>query len=601
MRRLLPAFDTFYLALTLAVHGCLLAIAAFLDAPVIDEYGHLVSGIVQWRYDALQYYCVNPPLVRTLATAPLFFEPAGNQVQPRLTDNPRHRPEFLDAPEFARKTGDDFFRLVRKARLMCIPLSLLGGFICWKWSRDLYGPWPACLAATLWCSSPMILGHGHLMTPDVGGASVGIAACYFFWRWHTHPTLQAACAAGGFLGLAQLAKFTVLLYLFALPVCWLVARFSDKSGKHRGKIGSECLHLLIILIIAIAVINIGYGFDGTFSRLDSYSFVSRLFSGQSDAEMDGNRFRSSILGGIPVPLPEWYVRGIDLQQVDFERSNVSYLNGEWRTGGWWYYYLLGLAMKETVGYLALLAIAIVFSVVNRQYFFNEIFLIIPCLAVLLVVSSKTGMNHHLRYVMPALPFAYIFASKTAIIPGLAGPRLARSGERMAWAAQSAITGFIVLLCALSVGSSLYCFPQNIAYFNELAGGPENGYLHMDNSNVEWGQDLFRIQNWVRDNGQPDGIATTRSLYPVNRLGLTEAEPPVMKPGSYEGGAQPGCYIVGVSQLLDQGGGLTYFLQCKPAGYAGFGTHVYVLTLSDANRLRAEYGYPELPSSPTGEP
>lgn len=593
MRSLLPAFDTSYLTLTLGVHGCLLAIGAFLDAPVFDEPGHLVSGIVQWRYDALQYYCVNPPLVRTLATAPLFFEPACDQVQPRLTRNPKHRPEFLDAPGFAMKTGDDFFRFVRTARLMCIPLSLLGGFICWKWSRDLYGPRAACLAVTLWCFSPMILGHGHLMTPDVGGASVGIAACYFFWRWHTHPTLPAACAAGGLLGLAELTKFTLLLYFLALPACWLVARLSSQSRKQQRKIGSECLQVLIILVLAVAVINIGYGFDGTFSRLDSYSFVSRLFSGQSDAEFEGNRFHSSFLGGIPVPLPEWYIRGIDLQQGDFERPNVSYLNGESRTGGWWYYYLLGLGMKETVGYLALLAIAIGFSVVNRQYIRNEIFLIVPCLVILLVVSSKTGMNHHLRYVMPALPFAYIFASKAAIIPCQVGPRLVRFSERLAYLVPSAMTGFIVLLGALSVGSSLSCFPQNIAYFNELAGGPKNGYLHMDNSNVEWGQDLFRVQNWVRDNGQPDGIAYRRPLYPPNRLGLTDVEPPVMKVGSRDGGAQPGCYIVGVSQLLDQGGGLTYFLKCKPSGYAGFGTHIYVVTLADANRLRAEYGYPEL--------
>ena len=63
----------------------------------------------------------------------------------------------------------------------------------------------------------------------------------------------------------------------------------------------------------------------------------------------GNRFTNSNLGELPVPLPTDYLRGIDVQWQDFEQGWHSYLRGEWRNHGWWYYYLYALAVKVPLG------------------------------------------------------------------------------------------------------------------------------------------------------------------------------------------------------------------------------------------------------------
>lgn len=40
------------------------------------------------------------------------------------------------------------------------------------------------------------------------------------------------------------------------------------------------------------------------------------------------------------------------------------------------------------------------------------------------------------------------------------------------------------------------YPHQLAYFNEIAGGPENGHRHLLHSNLDWGQDLLLLKAWT---------------------------------------------------------------------------------------------------------
>lgn len=58
------------------------------------------------------------------------------------------------------------------------------------------------------------------------------------------------------------------------------------------------------------------------------------------------------------------------------------------------------------------------------------------------------------------------------------------------------------LIAITVGllatitSTLSVYPHQLAYFNEVSGGPENGYKHLLHSNGDWGQDLLFVREWL---------------------------------------------------------------------------------------------------------
>lgn len=56
---------------------------------------------------------------------------------------------------------------------------------------------------------------------------------------------------------------------------------------------------------------------------------------------------------------------------------------------------------------------------------------------------------------------------------------------------------LIPLCVLAtIASTLRVYPHQLAYFNEAAGGPENGYKHLLHSNLDWGQDLLLVREWM---------------------------------------------------------------------------------------------------------
>jgi hypothetical protein len=98
-----------------------------------------------------------------------------------------------------------------------------------------------------------------------------------------------------------------------------------------------------------------------------------------------------------------------------------------------------------------------------------------------VVSSLfSSLNIGYRHLLPILPLLFIFAGR--ITP-----------SNLRWPI-SRITFYSVLLWLLLGTVRLY--PHYLAFFNELAGGPDGGWRYLADSNTDWGQaykDLARFQ------------------------------------------------------------------------------------------------------------
>jgi hypothetical protein len=96
-----------------------------------------------------------------------------------------------------------------------------------------------------------------------------------------------------------------------------------------------------------------------------------------------------------------------------------------------------------------------------------------------------------------------------------------------------------------VVSSLASFPYSLSYFNEFVGGPSNGIYWLDDSNIDWGQELKGVKPFMDANGietvtlfsfslydNPDyyGIKQTRlPAQEVNGVSVSPKSPP---PGVY---------------------------------------------------------------------
>jgi hypothetical protein len=602
--------------LLLAVHSALVAYSGYVHSPTVDEPAHLAAGNCHWRLGEFGLYSVNPPLVRMVAALPVLA--AGVKTDwSRLRQDPANRPEFVVGSDFIAANRERSLFLVMVARWACIPFSWLGGVVCYLWTRRLYGSLAGFLAATLWCFSPNILAPASLITPDLAATALSITACYLFWRWLRHPNYEQVILTGIVLGLAELTKFTLLIFYPLWIVTWFIYTLSQQGlRKPKGWLREGGM-LAGMFCLSVVVINAGYGFEDSFRPIGKYPFRSRLFRGADSRPESvnalGSRFADSCLAAIPIPLPANFVQGIDSQRLDFERGLPSYLRGEWSSHGWWYYYLYALAIKVPLGTWCLMALAIATTVFGRgcsASWRDEMVVLLPFVVILIFVSSQTGFSVHSRYVIPALPFLFVWTSKVARVFDM------RPFTKKRWI----MATMVALALIWSVSSSLGYYPHSLSYFNELVGGPTNGHYHLLDSNIAWGQDLFFLKRWYDDH--PDARPFHLAYYGLmdpRLAGIEFTAPPVCpaagRPKAGASTAQmgplPGWYAIDVNHLhgakistADGKGGwvrtatddcdLTYFQHFQPVAMAGYSIYIYHITIDDANRVRKELELPGLP-------
>jgi hypothetical protein len=623
-----------FLAL-LCVYGTLLVWIAAWQSPTYNETGHLAAGVRIWQEGQFDLYCVNPPLVKAVAAAPVVWWCPQTDWSGMGTES---RAELWMGQRFAEINDRRIIQYVTMARLACIPFGLVGAYICYCWGRTLYSVGAGLTASMLWCFSPYVLGHGSLITADVPAACLGILAAYLLWQWLRQPSWATAVAAGLGLGLAELTKFSWVI-LFALwPLIWLVCfglRRCEWNGRTISRHGAM---LVTMLALAVLVINAGYGCEGSFQKLGDYRFVSRILGASYTNDgfphhHAGNRFADSWLAMMPIPLPRNYVRGIDVQNHDFEAGMFSYLRGQWSGRGWWYYYLYALAIKIPLGTWWLVVLAVGVTVFGRGYsssWRDEIVVLAPFVVFIVVVSSQTGFSTHSRYSIPALPFLFVWTSK-----------IARVFEMRPFTRERGTIAVIAALAMIwSVGSSLAVYPHSLSYFNELAAllptpadqsypapigeanthegqtfwerlrsilvevGPRNGPRHLLDSNIDWGQDLFYLKDWLEKHPDVtiDGLACWCS-YPTTLGGLPQTPlPPTdlvdeqyrdSAPSNEAFGPKPGWYALSVNCIFDRDRHYRHFLHFEPVATAGYSIYIYHITLDGANRVRRKLGLPEL--------
>lgn len=557
----------------LLVHAFLLLWICGAKSPFGDESAHLVSGLSHWRFGNFDLYRVNPPLGRLIAAAPLLI--MDPKVEWPETTGRYDRFEFTAGARFLELNGRNAVWLVTVCRLTQIPISMLGAWICFLWARKLYGPESGLFSLVLWCFCPNILTWASAITPDICATVFGVAACYAFWTWLRTPRWSLAVLAGLALGAAELSRSTWIILFAMWPLIWMFTALRTCSWNSRA---SSAVQLIALLFVAVYVLNVGYGFERTLLPLRDFSFTSKAMGGPEAHLTPGNRFRGCIVDFVPVPLPENYLLGIDSQKREFEIRKWSYLAGEWRRGGWYHYYIYAFAVKMPLGTLALICGALYITAVNQRPpggLWNEVLLLLPAAALICLVSCQTGFNWHFRYVLPAIPYAYVFASKVQ----------SSSPLRVSTARVASYICIVSMIC-----ESLAIWPNSMSFFNGIAGGAKNGAAHLLHSNSDWGQDLLELKRFtdLHPEVKPIRLAYYGSTNP-DVVGLS-FEPIAMRASvSDMSELTPGWYAISASYLQGyrfadgRQSSLTRFKRFTPHSLCGYSIYVYKLTAADVAR------------------
>jgi 4-amino-4-deoxy-L-arabinose transferase-like glycosyltransferase len=385
---------------------------------------------------------------------------------------------------------DDAFALFlcRMTSLLVFGVPLL--VLVFQWARELYGPAAGLVALGLMAFSPTLLAHAPLITPDVPLTTTGVLALYLFHR-SGHGTGRA-WTWGLALGLSLLTKTSAWLFAAAILIDGALV-----AWRRRNR--ASLVRLAAGMVLAYLTLNLGYGFKGVLDTKGKAELIARV------PDLPLARLAAHAVSPF-FPLP--YLRATATQLDVAWNGWPAYLMGQLSKTGWWSYFLVALAVKETIPFLLLVAaslIAFPWKRVGR----DGLLLLLPPL-LFFVFFSLGRVQIGIRYVLPAFPFLAIFAS---------------SLTRLSLRHSRALIG--ILLAAHAVAAVLAC-PDFIAYFNELAGGPRSGYRWLADSNLDWGQNRTRLLTYARERGipvEPDGLPSTGLVaVRVNRLvGLGDPE------------------------------------------------------------------------------
>ena len=502
----------------LFIQATALVHAGWCDSVVVDEAGHIASGMVHWVEGDFRPYHVNPPLMRLLGTAPLIpLCPIIPMADPAFGS--ADRPEFLLGRKFAELNAGQYVAYVRIARWASIAASLLASWLVWSLGRR-HSTVAGWISLLLWISCPLALGHGHLLTADMGATCLGLLTVWCHHRECDDPSPAAATRSGLAWGFALLAKYTTLAVVAALIVARIGAiviapRQRDEAGSPRRR---EVARLVVATLVAWMTIQTGYAWEAPiFRAVDVEHYPKPIWMTYPPLDV------------LPIPLPREFVLGIDRQRQDFAGGIRSYLDGVIAERGWRSYYLYAAAYKMPLGHLALLGAAAILTLTIRGARVARLEWAIG-IALFALISSQAGFSHHFRYILPALPFLYIAA-----------------GVTLAQRSRLAFVGITACLLA-SAASVAHDHPNHISYFNELAGGWRRGHRHLLDSNIDWGQDLLRLRAWL--DSRPDEAARPVSLVAYHSVdpsvfGIAYRYPSEAETGPPRGGT----YIISVNALM----------------------------------------------------
>ena len=445
---------------------------------VWDETIHLTDGYVSLAQHDVRVDPEHPPFLRMWAALPLLRE----RVTPfDLTTIDRAVPDrwawtlFSSCEQFLYGQNDAD-RLLYPARFMIVLLGVGLGVLLFLWAKEWLGFWPAVIALACYTVEPDIVAHASLVTTDFGFACFMFGALYFLWRTSRQPTPWNVGGLVLFCCLAVVSKYS------AVVLAAIVVLLLGFAAIRRKALTPKTAASILALLVASAWLAIWaiYGF-----RYAPSASPTWLYDFQSDPQVHAEvPTLASVVTWIDRHhlFPNAFSQGFLFGQAKAQ-IRPAYLLGQISDRGWWYYFPLAFLLKTPVSLLVLMAGGLAFAVVRwrRSGPDDLVFVLLP-IGVYLAAAMASRLNIGNRHLLPIYPLALLLVALVA-------------SELLAARAQAAryVLAGLVGVAALEFGSN---YPDHLAFFNVLAGGPDHGSEYLVDSNLDWGQDLKPLKAWM---------------------------------------------------------------------------------------------------------
>ncbi len=536
---------------------CLMTLTAFIlmlyassqESATMDELAHIPAGYGYVKYLDYRLNPEHPPLVKALAALPLLFQ---NLKFP--TDKSSWQTDINGqweaGAQFLYESGNDADNIIQWARLGPMLLTLLLIIFIYIWANELMGRWWALLPTFLFSFSPTVLAHGHYVTTDLGAALGIFIASYYFVKFILWPSRNNLVLAGLTFGVAQLIKFsTVLLIPFfgflIIVICFWKIRnkwsgFFSGLGQFFKTFFRYLLSLILIFVVGYLLVYFVYfvftiNYPVQRQKADT-AFILSSFSGGPDQNWESCKLNSGVSFGrrtrclaeiniwmagnkIMRPLGE-YMLGVLMVMQRSSGGNTAYFLGEVSASGWWYYFPVVFLLKEPLPSLILIVLALILAlwrIIKKLRFSRLIshlsdylgthfaeFSMIVFVILYWLYSINSPLNIGVRHILPTLPFIYILAT-SSIKKWVTGKMVSGINffknlfVSLFNVLKLSLKGAVIsLLLIWFLSETLFTAPHFLSYFNQFGDGTDNGYKYVTDSNYDWGQDLKRLTQWVKE-------------------------------------------------------------------------------------------------------
>jgi hypothetical protein len=192
-------------------------------------------------------------------------------------------------------------------------------------------------------------------------------------------------------------------------------------------------------------------------------------------------------------LPEAFIFGFAHAEMK-SHMRGTFLLGNYSNTGFHSYFFNVFLLKTPLPALLLIITALVLSLLRCvEKRLALIFLLVPA-GLYFLAAVTSHLNLGVRHLLPIYPFLYVLAGSLVL-------------ELDRWRRTTRSVALLVMVGAIAVSSRIVFFPARglkwqivaphyLAYFNELAGGPANGFKELADSNLDWGQDLKNLKLWL---------------------------------------------------------------------------------------------------------
>ena len=582
----------FYFVVLLLLGMLLLQISTALkESQTVDEGVHLAAGYSYWLKNDFRMNQEHPPFIKELAALPLLF--ISQKLDSAFTkENWSGYNEWLFAKDLIYDNKVPADTIIFLGRLPMMLLSLLLGFYIFKWSKELFGTWAGLLALTLYCFSPDFIAHGRYITTDVGVTVFFFITIYYFYKYLKSGRNLNLFLTAIFFGLALASKFSSTILLIILPTLFVLYYLKPRRITSKKIVIRKFFYVFtFIFFIGAFVVLVTYRFE--FKTAYSDPNIKNLYDYQEKLILENSTQQSPLAKKIvpltdlrkpsgqvirylaekmPIPAYSYFAGIAKLFHHNFY-GHLSYLMGQYSNFGWWYYFPLAFIFKTPTAFLILIALLFVYISFNLISFkkvfswkklyhpipFYVIGLIIPPL-VYLLWSLTSHLNLGVRHLFIIYPFLFVGTSSLLNI------KLKNWGGKLFYL-------FIASLVFHYFLSSISIYPNYLAYFNELVGGPANGPRYLVDSNIDWGQDLMKLKKYMVGNGI-DHVCLSYfgqakvEYYDIDYWYLPDTN-------NFQGTASLDCVVaISVTSLYSQQKEYAWLFNYTPTEKIGYSIYVY---------------------------